>query len=58
MDSCYLCEIGTEGLEVPHPHFEGRVILVCTECALQAIYAHPKLAAFSTVTNTNPSLTG
>ena len=41
VDSCYLCEIGTEGLVVP---FRGREILVCADCALGAILAHPRLA--------------
>lgn len=41
IDSCYLCELATEGLIVP---FHKRQIMVCSECALEAIYAHPKLA--------------
>ena len=49
MDSCYLCEIGTDGLIVPHPHFADRQIMICPACVLAALYAHPKLAAFSTV---------
>ena len=44
-DSCYLCEIGKEGLFLRHPS-EDMTILVCLECALAAIYAHPKLAIF------------
>jgi hypothetical protein len=46
VDSCYLCEIGTEGLFVPAPWVPEREILVCTDCTLNAIYRHPKLAAF------------
>ena len=48
MDSCYLCEIGKEGLIVPHPFFKGRQFLICAECLLSWIYQHPRLAAFTT----------
>jgi len=43
MDSCYLCEIGKEGLIVP---CDGRQILVCLDCVFVALTYHPKLAQF------------
>lgn len=46
-DCCYVCEMKVEGLEVPHPVNAGQWILVCTDCVLSAIYAIPRLAAFS-----------
>lgn len=39
-DSCYLCEIGKEGLFVP---LNDREVLICSGCLLECIYAHPKL---------------
>ena len=42
IDSCYLCEIGKDGLMVP---YDGQTILICAECALAAILAHPRLNA-------------
>ena len=42
MDSCYLCEIGKDGLIVP---LGDRSVLVCARCVLKCIYSHPMLAA-------------
>lgn len=39
-DSCYLCEIGKEGLWFP---MEDRTVLICLSCVLECIWAHPKL---------------
>ena len=41
MDSCYLCEIEHEGMQVP---FQGQTILLCFKCLLDCVYRHPKLA--------------
>ncbi len=43
MDSCYLCELDTEGLIVPLGDMKVRI---CFRCVLDAIYRHPKLWAF------------
>lgn len=43
IDSCYLCEIGKQGLFLP---VEDRTVLICEKCVLKCIWAHPKLAAF------------
>lgn len=40
MDSCYLCEIGKEGLMVT---LDGNEVLICADCVLEAIMNHPKL---------------
>ena len=40
-DSCYLCEIGKDGLAFPLA--EGKTVLICFACVLQCIWAHPKL---------------
>lgn len=40
IDSCYLCEIGKEGLFVP---LDDQTIMVCIDCVLECIYSHPKL---------------
>jgi len=49
VDSCYLCEMETKGILVPHPAFEDRTFLLCWKCLLSWIYQHPRLAAFTTV---------
>jgi hypothetical protein len=43
-DSCYLCEIGKEGLFVP---LNGHTVLICQRCVLDCIYRHPRLVALS-----------
>lgn len=40
MDSCYLCEIGKEGLVIP---LDDQEVLICSACVLECILAHPKL---------------
>ena len=39
-DWCYLCEIGKDGVLVPHA---SGLIRVCSVCLLDCIYRHPKL---------------
>lgn len=45
-DSCYLCEIGKEGLWLP---MQERTVLICMKCVLECIWAHPRLQLFRTV---------
>ena len=40
IDSCYICEIGKEGLFVP---IDGMTVLICETCVLKAIMALPEL---------------
>ena len=41
VDSCYLCEIGKEGLWLPMP---DQTVLICHTCVLESIWMHPKLS--------------
>lgn len=40
MDSCYLCEIGKQGLIIPTPIGDR---LICDKCVLACIFSHPKM---------------
>ncbi len=44
MDSCYLCEIEKEGLQVP---VGDNLVLICHRCVLDCIHRHPKLCALT-----------
>ena len=39
-DSCYLCEVGKEGLVVPAGDQE---LLICIKCVLECIWANPRM---------------
>lgn len=43
VDSCYVCEIGKDGLIV---QVDGREVLVCSKCVLECIFSHPKLVQY------------
>lgn len=49
-DSCYLCELGKEGLFIPADWVPGGRILVCSRCVLEVLFTHPKLAGFKGAT--------
>ena len=38
--SCYLCEIGTDGIFLPAV---GRNLLICAKCVLESLWANPRL---------------
>ena len=43
-DSCYLCEIGKEGVLVP---VGEHAVLICDRCVLECIWRHPRLLALT-----------